>query len=316
MSRKTPRGGLHAEIDLAHGQDWELYHNSFSLCSKKLRVCMAELGLAYRSHEIDLIETGSYQNVGREFLAVNPAGTVPVLVHHGHPVYESHEQIVYAAEHAGARGAELLPTDPALREIVDHWTDCASLVGNPLESTAQRAGHCVPGLTLPLFATTVAAIPYGEIFKGLLTHPNKERPLIFTALKLFGVRGLPKLGPMMKIVTRSRENMAKHLDALGEHLAKQGGPWIAGERFTLADVSWVVVLDRLVEADWEGVFWGAGQRPHVAAYWQRLAERPSYRSEVLDARCPNVRNGIVVLAEAKADDRALRTALEGEPATS
>jgi hypothetical protein len=56
--------------------------------------------------------------------------------------------------------------------------------------------------------------------------------------------------------------------------------------------------------------------PLRAAYWQRLAERPSYRSEVLDARCPNVRSGIVVLAEAKADDRSLRTALEGEPATS
>ena len=26
---------------------------------------------------------------------VNPAGTVPVLVHNGHPVYESHEQILY-----------------------------------------------------------------------------------------------------------------------------------------------------------------------------------------------------------------------------
>ena len=26
---------------------------------------------------------------------VNPVGTVPVLVHNGHPVYESHEQILY-----------------------------------------------------------------------------------------------------------------------------------------------------------------------------------------------------------------------------
>ena len=25
---------------------------------------------------------------------VNPAGTVPVLVHQGHPVYESHEQVM------------------------------------------------------------------------------------------------------------------------------------------------------------------------------------------------------------------------------
>jgi hypothetical protein len=29
------------------------------------------------------------------FLNINPAGTVPVLVHKEHPIYESHEQIVY-----------------------------------------------------------------------------------------------------------------------------------------------------------------------------------------------------------------------------
>ena len=32
---------------------------------------------------------------------VNPAGTVPVLLHHGHPVYESHEQIIYIDQVAG-----------------------------------------------------------------------------------------------------------------------------------------------------------------------------------------------------------------------
>ena len=36
----------------------------------------------------------SHQSV--EYLRdVNPAGTVPVLIHNGHPVYESHEQILY-----------------------------------------------------------------------------------------------------------------------------------------------------------------------------------------------------------------------------
>ena len=110
MSRTPPTGGLHSEINLPHTQEWELYHNSFSLCSKKLRVCMAELGLDYANHEIDLVETGSYENVGAKFLAVNPAGIVPVLVHDGHPVYESHDEIVYAAEHAGERvWAECVP---------------------------------------------------------------------------------------------------------------------------------------------------------------------------------------------------------------
>ncbi|MCH8149689.1 MAG: acyltransferase domain-containing protein, partial [Planctomycetes bacterium] len=52
--------------------------------------------VAYHSHHIDLIETGTYENIRARMLSVNPAGTVPVLVHNGHPIYESHAQIRYA----------------------------------------------------------------------------------------------------------------------------------------------------------------------------------------------------------------------------
>ena len=150
-----------------------------------------------------------------------------------------------------------------------------------------------------------------RVGKGLLTHPNKERPLIFTKLKTFGVRGLPKLPPVMKILRSSRRHMEHHLDSLGEQLEKHGGPWIAGDRFTLADVSWVVILDRLVEVDWGRHFWGDGRRPALANYWQRLQSRPSYRSEILEARCPITLKGIEDVKLAKASDPALREALEG-----
>jgi glutathione S-transferase len=307
---KAPEGGLHPEISLPHAQEWELYHNSFSLCSKKVRVCMAELELPYRSHHVHLIETGAYESVSRAYLRVNPAGTVPVLVHGGHPVYESHDQIVYAAEHAGRRGDDLLPADPETKSLVGRWTDCASIVGDALQGLERRAGHCVPGLTFPLFATMVRYVPYREIFKGLLTHPNKERPLFFALLKLLTVHGLPKLTPAMKVLRRSRDCMGTHLDALAAQIDGHGGPWIAGERFTLADVSWVVILDRLAEADWDGLFWADGKRPTIAAYWQRLQARPSYRTEILEMRCPITRRGIADLEDAKATDGRLCRALE------
>jgi glutathione S-transferase len=310
MRNPAPAGGLHPEIDLAHEEEWELYHNSFSLCSKKLRVCMAELGLPYRSHHIHLIETGAYENVSRRYLKVNRAGTVPVLVHGGHPVYESHDEIVYAAEHAGARGRELLPADAATKAVVERWTDCASIVGDALRGMERRAGHCVPSLTFPIFATMVRYIPYREIFRGLLTHPNKERPLFFAVLKLLRVERLPKLAPALRLIRRGREFMGRHLDALGAQLAGHGRPWIAGDRFTLADVSWVVILDRLVEADWDDFFWGAGKRPAIDAYWRRLQARPSYASEIAERRCPITRQGVADLKAAKAANPRLRAALE------
>ena len=105
-------GGLHAHTELPHTQEWELYHNNFSLCSKKTRVCLLELALDFKAHHVDLIETGSCENISRHYLTVYPGALVPVLVHHGPPVYVSHEQLVSAAKHADSAAKELLPTEP------------------------------------------------------------------------------------------------------------------------------------------------------------------------------------------------------------
>jgi glutathione S-transferase len=305
-------GGLHIDIVLPHEAEWELYHNTISLCSRKLRLCLEELGLAWVGHPIELIETGSYENIGHRYLAVNPAGLVPVLVHRGHPVYESHEAIVYAAQHAGTRGAELLGADPDTRERVARWTATASMVGaDPTRERARYAGNCIPGLTLPIFATMVEKIPYRRIAEGLLFHPDKRRPLLFMLLKARGIRGLPSIAPLIRVVRSSRDDMALHLDALDAHLAKTGGPWIAGGAFTLADVSWAVLLDRLDEVDWTGFFFREARRPHVAAWFARLQARPSYGRAILDYRDPLSRRGAARVREAKRADPRLREALEG-----
>ena len=84
-----------------------------------------------------------------------------------------------------------------------------------------------------------------------------------------------------------------------------------GERFTLADVSWIVILDRIVEVDWEAYFWSSGKRPHVAAYWDRLRSRPSYAKAILEARCETLERGIADVKRAKDENPELRAALEG-----
>ena len=42
-----------AQISLPHQAQWTLYHNPFSLCSKKIRVCLTEYGVDYDSVVID-----------------------------------------------------------------------------------------------------------------------------------------------------------------------------------------------------------------------------------------------------------------------
>ena len=225
--------GLRPEIALPHTDEWELYQNSISLCSKKLRVCMLELDLPYRDHHVHLIETGGYGNLSREFLKVNPSFTVPVLVHKGHPIYESDEQIVYAAQHAGELGAELLGTTDAEKAEVARWIELGALKGDPTKGDKERAGSCVPGMTIPIFTTMIRYIPYWKLIEGFLFHPDRRRPALFTALKFRGIDALPDM--LVRVIQDSRRGMMVHMAALEKKLA-HGQPWLCGERFTLADV--------------------------------------------------------------------------------
>ena len=299
--------GLHEEIDLPHTAEWEIYQNSISLCSKKLRVCMEELELPHVSHPIDLIETGSYENLSRHFLKVNPGFTVPVLVHNGHPVYESHEQIIYAAEHGGEKGAELLGATPELREQVAHWIDHGAIKGNPLKGGHARAGHSAPGLTIPIFTTMLAYIPWWRLAEGVLFHGDRKRPLMFSALKILGIHRLPP--PALTAIRTARKNMEDHLDQL-EDVLGDGRSWICGEGFTLADVSWMAILERIEEVDWTHLFLGEGKRPRVAAYLKRLQARPSYKA-AMGERSEIAVCALRDLREAKHSSSKLRFVLEG-----
>ena len=303
--------GHRPEIELPHQQEFELYHNALSLCSMKTRVCLAELGVPYASHPIDLIETGCYENVRPAFLRVNPAGTVPVLVHDGHPIYESHEQIRYAARHAPEGSPSLVPSDPETARRMEEWIDRSSLTDDPLEHGDLSAGNAVPALTVPIFATMIERIATWKIVEGLLFHFDKKRPVLFLVLKLLGAARLHRLAPAMKVMERGRRQMHVHLDALEEQLAKSGGPWILGRQFTLADVGWLVILERLRQVDALHVFANEAQRPLCAAYWKALRARPSYGPAIEGHAHPTVEHGTRRLVELKAADPALRAGLEG-----
>jgi glutathione S-transferase len=308
--------GLRPEISLPFEEEFELYHNALSLCSMKIRVCLAELDIPYRSHPIDLIETGAYETLSRHFLSVNPAATVPVLVHDGHPVYESHEQIRYAAAHAPPDRASLVPDDPALRSTMERWIDRSSLTEDPIEHGDESAGNAVPGLTLAIFAAMIDRIGYTKILEGVLFHFDKKRPFMFLLFKAMGLERMGKIPLAVKLIARSRKQMDVHLDALEKELGASGGPWILGDPYSLADVSWLVIFERLAQLDTLHAFAADGLRPGCAAYFERLRARPAYREAILEHPHPLILYGTNRIRSAKAADPALRAVLEGRPASA
>ncbi|MBM4247618.1 MAG: glutathione S-transferase family protein [Deltaproteobacteria bacterium] len=88
--------------------DLVLHHNSMSSCSQKVRLVLAEKGLAFESREVDLI---SGQQHAPEYVALNPNHVVPTLVHDGHVLIESSLIDEYLAD--AFPEVALAPRDPA-----------------------------------------------------------------------------------------------------------------------------------------------------------------------------------------------------------
>ena len=89
----------------------ELYHSTHSTCSQKVRICLAEKGLAWTGHHLNLRR---FDQLKPEFLALNPAGLVPVLVDGGHP-----RLIIPSVQRLGNATTYFADTAPPPRTT--HW---------------------------------------------------------------------------------------------------------------------------------------------------------------------------------------------------
>lgn len=299
-------GGLHPDISLPHAAPFELYGNAFSHCSRKTRLVMAELGLAFVHKPIDLIETGSYETLSPAYLRVNPSGLIPTLVHNGHPVYESDDIMAYATSQAGPTAPRLVPDDPDLRARMDAWIAFGNLSSRaPTADMKNRIGACVPALTLPLFITAIQHIPLHRILFGVLFHPDKARPIFFSLARILGLKRMLGLKPLRGMILEGRQYMAAHLKRIDDALAQHGGPWLLGEQFSLADISMACVLLRVEETGFLDAFAADGALPHLMAYYDRLRARPSWQAAIRAVTHPIIEKGVRELRAARADDASI-----------
>jgi glutathione S-transferase len=271
-------------------------------------VALAEKGVLFKSNHIHLIETGWYQTCSPAFKMVNPGATVPVLVHNGHPVYESHDIIEYID--ATFEGTELTPKE--VQEQVQLWTGTkGALSGISPEHMKASLASCIPGMTMPCFVTMIHDVGYLKIFWGFLHHPNKERPLLFTVFKTLGKNAL-RIPGILQMIRTSRDHMQSHLAEL-EDLLSDGRPFLTGERFTMADVTIVSIFERMKVADFEFLW---SDKPNVTKYWSRIQARPSYKIAIVDEELPIMADGVRRLRTWKKESPWLKAALEGNDPVS
>ena len=285
MKKKNPKDisptGKQAYKVSNSNSEWILFHNNFSLCSRKVRVCLEEYKVDYHPIHVHILETKDSENLTADFLRINPKATVPVLLHKNYPIYESHEQILYLTN--------LYSNDSNASEFINEWNKRGSLIGDdPIEGTRDYAGNCVALLTQPLFIAMLKKINFSKFLKYFVNHPSKFRAFNFNLYKILGFSVFRTNFPHQKIALKAIKHLNIHLSDLNNHL--EAKKWIAGDTFSLADITWMAILHRLEELQLIDKL--LINKENLKKYYSSLKERESFTESILKFNHPSVEMGI------------------------
>ena len=232
-----------------------LYHFDRSTAAQKVRLSLAEKGLAWESRYVDP-GLNKRQQHDPEYLKLNPRGVVPTLVHDGKAIRESQVILEYLEDVFPA--PPLRPADAYDRARMRLWT---KLIDEHLHVDSRTIGQCVAmRFTMMQIDPTVVKKHY-EAMPEEVRRDND---------RINNERGLES--PLLPGALRRFKKVFLDIDR-----ALANSPWLAGESFSLADISHVVYVSRLDSFQLAGLY----QDMHRLTGWlARIKARPSWAEAV------------------------------------
>lgn len=228
----------------------ELYNAPHSTCSQKVRICLAEKGLSWTDRHVNL---ATKEQLAPDYLALNPNGVVPTLVHDGTVVIDSSVICEYIDE--VFPDPPLSPADPGERARMRAW---------------MRFVEEVPTVAVRYPSFNMAFLPRfaGLDEQGFRAEQSDVRPLRKQFYRRMGPAGFAD-----EEIEAALENIAKTAQRMETYLAE--GPWLMGEAFTLADIVVAPLMDRMADLGFAPL-WGG--MPRVVDWVDRIKARPSFQT--------------------------------------
>ncbi len=233
----------------------ELYHLGFSTCSQKVRLVLAEKGLEFESHEVNLM--AGEQN-DPAYVKLNPNHVVPTLVHDGEVLIESSLIIKYLDDAFPV--PPMRPHDALGRYAVDRWLMHADEALHPAAPTVTFAigpRKLIIQQPAAVREANIAGIqdPIQRATRRSVIEHGVAAPEFAGALGVF----------------------LDTLDKMEAELASQR--WLSGARFGLADATLLPYVLRLEHLGMDPLL-DSKARPRVADWLSRVKALPSYATAV------------------------------------
>lgn len=239
----------------------ELYHHGSSVCAAKVRLALEEKGVEVdRYHYVDILKGEQFSP---EFLAVNPRAVVPALVHDGRPINES-TLICEYVDHV-FEGPALQPEDPYQLYRMKLWTKAVDELLHPACADVTYVAchrHIILRLGPEELEAYFESTPEQSVKGG---WRQRKRELVTLGFEAPGIDAKFRL----------YDTHLAHMEAaLDEHR------WLAGDEFSLADISLAPYVNRLAMLSMSGL-WEGGRLPRVADWFARMKDRPTFERALL-----------------------------------
>lgn len=229
-----------------------LFHWEPNANSGKPMLALAEKGVEYESHYLDLLNFDQHKP---EYLRINPDGTIPALVHGEKVLTESTPMMEYVDE--AFEGPPLRPADPKERWRMRWWMRFFDAY----------------------FAPSLSMIGW-SVFVGPAVR-NRDRAELEAAIRRIPLesRRIAWRKAMFNEfseseLAESRRRVAFATEALERHLSAH--EWIAGGGFSLGDINGFNVGYALPLSQPERC--NDAKTPHIMEWLRRIYERPATKA--------------------------------------
>ena len=228
-----------------------LYNAPQSTCSQRVRFVLNAKALPYDERKLNLLEGDQLRP---EYLAINPNGVVPSLVHDGVNIIDSAVIIEYLDE----LHPDVAPLRPkGLARIAEM-------------RTMMRFIDEVPAAAIRVPTFNLAFLPRFKAMTAAEFQAFAEsKPLRREFMLAMGQTGFPQ-AEMDQALGRLGRSVARMDDWIG----LSGGPWLMGQQLTLADIAVMPVIVRMNDINLDTMW---ADRPAVARWFELLAAQPAFK---------------------------------------
>lgn len=227
----------------------ELYNFQQSTCSQKVRFVLAEKGLEWVDKRLD---SRRGEQLEPAYLALNPNGLVPTLVHDGAVILDSSVIMEYLDEIFP--DPSMVPADPVPRAHMRKWLRYMEEVPTP-------------SIRYPSFQKYLIR-SFAHLDDEAMEEQAKRRPLRTDFYRRMGTDGFTDAE-----IRTALDNLQQSVDRVDAALEAHGGEWIMGERLTIADACYLPTIDRMDDL---GLATQWAERPRLAAWYERIKARPAF----------------------------------------